>query len=82
MINFKNNISQIEAINPTVFTDCYYFIFKTLTNETIEVKTDGNLLLIDDQYYYSKENLITKFFNILEENFCRDSKPKYKIKDN
>ncbi|WP_159780701.1 hypothetical protein, partial [Flavobacterium sp. 9AF] len=75
LISFKKNINQMEAINPTIFPDCYYFIFKTATNETIEVKTDGNLLLLNDKYYYSKDNLITKYFNILEENFCSDSRP-------
>lgn len=75
LISFKKNVSKFEAINPTIFPDCYYFIFKTATNETIEVKTDGNLLLINDKYYYSKDNLITKYFNILEENFCNDSRP-------
>lgn len=70
--SFNNDFKKKYAIKKTVFPICYSFLF----NNDILVETDGNILKIKDEYYYSKTNLIAKYFNILEENFCKESKLK------
>ena len=76
LTSFKKDLSQLEEINEIIFLKCYDFLFKTMDNETIVVETDGNVLKINRKYFYSKDNLITKYFNVLEENFCRDTSEK------
>lgn len=70
--SFHRDFKKVSLINDTIFPTCYSFIF----NNNILVKTDGNILKINNKYYYSKINLISKYFNILEENFCRQNKLK------
>lgn len=72
---FKKDLNQLKEVDSVIFPICYSFKIKQ-NKDFFFIITDGNFLMYNSKYYYSKDNLITKYFNILEENFCRDTKEK------
>lgn len=77
--SFLKDFKKLKKTEKTLFIVCYEIEIEKANGEKNIYVTDGNFFLKDNiYYYYSNENLITKHWGILEENFCKQEKIKLK----
>lgn len=69
--NFENDIKNKESQQKVLFVICYEIVCRTAKNDSLILRTDGINHIIDDNFYVTKENLLLKYWNMSEENFCK-----------
>lgn len=71
---FKKDLNKLKKTNPKIFQICFDIVLINENGESTIYKTDGQYFQSNENvYYFSENNLVTEYWNINEENFCRPS---------